>query len=42
LESIEEELGLDLPEVDLVNTLLGDPHSPLVLEVYGIDGSACL
>ena len=41
LERISEELGLALPEVDLVNTLLGDPHSPLVLDVYGRSGNDC-
>ncbi|MFT5683262.1 MAG: hypothetical protein ACI8RZ_004193 [Myxococcota bacterium] len=41
IEHIEEELGMTLPEVDLVNTLLGDPHSPLVLDVYGRSESDC-
>ncbi len=41
LERIEAELGLTLPEVDMVNTLLGDPHSPLVLDVYGRSDSDC-
>ena len=41
LESINAELGTDVPLVDLDSVLAGDPYAPANLEAAGLDIGAC-